>query len=178
MSVRLDHDESQPKVCRPWQEAIRACFIESPPPDQAAALARHIRECPACREYQGQLTSILAEVSSLSTRESAEPNPLFRERWRNAILESDSFQCRTSEVTVNWLLNLAQSARRFIMANRAPAFGLAAIWLLIFVFNFTSPDGQPVETGATKWSLAEVGRFFSVERQLAVQRASYPPSRL
>ena len=117
-------------------------------------LRAHLAECADCRKYCDEVVSLAKPLAAWETNFAhVEPTPETQSRWEKAIQAVADVSRREQpvrELTVVATLGNAVrlSFLELIWPCRHVWAGLAGVWILIFVFNFSQRD--PSELVAQK----------------------------
>lgn len=143
--------------CRRHQENISLLATGALAEEQQAGLKGHLTACPACQARFAELKALAGRCKQLvNALPQVETSVALRRRWMTSVRELARPQNEIkAPILVAWL-----SGRRLAWGS------LAAMWVLVLYFHFSSPDASmPALVAAQTPSLREVLLVLKVERR-------------
>lgn len=131
--------------CRRQRESL--CLLASGllPEQDRGRIENHLAQCTDCRSYYDEIKTVTAPLAAWEKHFAhIEPGVAAHLRWMNAIAPLGRPEASRPLAPI---LVLLECWRQLIWPSRRIWTGLAAVWILIFVFNFSQRDRAELMAG-------------------------------
>jgi hypothetical protein len=155
---------------------------------EMSELRTHLANCADCRKYHDEMVSLIKPLADWEVNFThVKPTPETQIRWEKAIQVAADVNRRKQPVReLTFAATLANAIRlsflELIWPCRRIWTGLAAIWILIFVFNFSQRDPSELMARKTPPPSPEMIMSFRQQEKLLAEligpnetRAAEPP---